>query len=325
MLPAAAVYLAEGYWRVGDESAADRAMNLALWAADRQGSNHCLLEAMQLFPSTLTRRLDAESSSESDWHRLGRALIARDVTFECHVGALLEVRDFGGIEIRIDGEVVRPQIRKSAELLVFLAGQPDRSATREQLLNALFEGRRTESSSSYLRQAVRWLREILPDEESVEGIDGQIRIRPDLRMVTESGQFRRTVAEAASLARRERYRVLCDALSIASRGPFAAGVKSSWAEERRRELDSLVIDVRCSVAELAFAEADYQAAAAQLNHVLRLDPFRESMWRLAMRLADANGNADGVLGAYRGCEVALSELGTKPDAATARLLRDLRR
>ncbi|MFD1232289.1 BTAD domain-containing putative transcriptional regulator [Pseudonocardia benzenivorans] len=325
MLPAAAVYLAEASWRLGDENAADRAMNVALDAADRQGSRQSLLQAIELFPSTLSRRLDAESSCESDWHRLGRALIARDVELDHHVGASIEIADFGEIEVRVDGRLVRPQIKKSAELLVFLAHQPDRSATRDQLLDALFEGRRTESSSSYLRQAVRWLREVLPGEDGVEGVGRKIRINSDLRLMSESEHFKRVVAEASSLRGTARYRVLLGALDIAARGPFAAGVKSRWAEERRRDLDAVLVDVRCSVAELAFADGDHHAAAAHLGLVLRLDPYRESMWRLAMRLADANGDADGVLAAYRSCELALQDLGTGPDTATAKLFRGLRR
>jgi len=59
-LPTAAVYLAEAYWRAGDEDASDQAADLALDAAQRQGSNHLLLQALDDVPAVPTRRLDAE-------------------------------------------------------------------------------------------------------------------------------------------------------------------------------------------------------------------------------------------------------------------------
>ena len=45
-LPTAAVYLAEAEWRAGNEDAADRAADIALGAAQRQGSNHILMQAL---------------------------------------------------------------------------------------------------------------------------------------------------------------------------------------------------------------------------------------------------------------------------------------
>src|SRR3954454_7008170 len=76
-LPTAAVYLAEAEWRAGDEEAADKAADLALDAARRQGSNHLLLQALADFPAVASRRIDAEAGADSPWHELGRALIAQ--------------------------------------------------------------------------------------------------------------------------------------------------------------------------------------------------------------------------------------------------------
>ena len=56
-----------------------------------------------------------------------------------------------------------------------------------------------------------------------------------------------------------------------------------------------------------------------------LDPYREAAWRLQMRLASAVGDEDRVIGAFRGCERALAELGARPAGATRHLLDALRR
>jgi hypothetical protein len=43
-----------------------------------------------------------------------------------------------------------------------------------------------------------------------------------------------------------------------------------------------------------------------------------------MRIAQARGDGDGVLRAYRGCEPAMAELGTAPAQSTTALLDGLR-
>jgi DNA-binding SARP family transcriptional activator len=88
---------------------------------------------------------------------------------------------------------------------------------------------------------------------------------------------------------------------------------------------SVVQEARHDAAEIAFATGHYRQAARLVRDVLRADPFRESAWRLEMRIADALGDQDRVIAAYRACERALTELGTQPTATTVQLLKDLRR
>ena len=58
--------------------------------------------------------------------------------------------------------------------------------------------------------------------------------------------------------------------------------------------------------------------------MLAEDPYRERGWRLAMKIASAVGDADGVIAAYRGCAAALRELPTDPSLATRALFDRLR-
>lgn len=326
-LPAAAVYLAEAEWRLDNEEAADQAMDLALDSAERQGSNYALLEALAEFPSVLSRRLDAEPTADSPWHGLGRALMGRGVCLGEPLGAALHLREFGRMRIEVDGVEVRPRLKKSYELLAYLAHCPEHQASRDALLRALFGARQDASSASYLRQAIRWLREVLPDEGRgiIEVAGGTVRLVGRAMISTESEQFERLVTRAAVLRGRDRYSVLLRALAIPEAGQYFSGVRAPWAEDRRQELDAAILDAKCAVAELAFEHGDYQQAVALVDVVLRDDPYRESIWRLSMRLADAVGDADGVIGAYRRCERALGELGTNPCPTTSRLLDDLRR
>ncbi|NMO89396.1 BTAD domain-containing putative transcriptional regulator [Actinomycetospora sp. TBRC 11914] len=326
-LPAAAVYLAEAAWRSGDEDGADAAADVALAAARGQGSVHGLLSALAEFPDVLARRLDLEVDADSPWHELGRALRTRVEGLDDLIGSAVHVAEFGRTAITLDGREVKPRLAKSVELLAHLATRGDAEAVgRPELLGALFEGRRDESATSYLRQAILHLRKVLPDVVgTVDGSPGALRLCPGVRVTTESRRVVALVAQATTRRGEERLRLLLDALELVDRGPYLPGLRSAWVEERRLQLAEITKDVRFEAAEAAFATGGLRRAEELLDEVLRADPAREAGWRLRMRLAHAHGDPDRVLAAYRSCERALGELGAQPSATTVALLRDLRR
>ncbi|SHK43294.1 transcriptional activator domain-containing protein [Pseudonocardia thermophila] len=325
-LPAAAVYLSEAAWRAGDEDTADAAADAALEAARGQGSRHILLNALAEFPDVLARRLDLELTADSEWHELGRALTARVSGLREVIGAAVHVAEFGRTAVILNGQEVKPRLAKSVELLAFLANRGEREqVTRPQLLDALFEGRRDESTSSYLRQAILHLRKAVPDVLETDGSPGVVRLASRVRVTTESKRVVALLAQAQVRTGAERLDLLLEALAIAGRGEYLPGIRSRWALERRAQLAEILKDVQFQAAEAAYATGSFQKAEELLAPVLRADPTREAAWRLQMRLAHAVGDSDRVLSAYRSCEGALRELGTTPSATTCALVRDLRR
>jgi DNA-binding SARP family transcriptional activator len=324
-LPTAAVYLAEAEWRAGDEEAADRAADLALWAARRLQSNHLLLQAMADFPAVVSRRIDAEPGPDSPWHDLGRGLLARGVSVEARMRGSVELRDFGGCAIVVNGEETRPRIAKSCELLAYLVTRPGAQAGRDELLDALFDGRADESTRAYLRQAVRWLRHVLPEGRVLVGQRGRVRLGEEIVVTSDSIRFEAQLAEAARLQGAARHSATGDALAIYDQGEYLPDIRSGWAEERRRQLAELATDARFDFAELAFAAGRYDDAERLSDEVLRADPLRETAWRLKMHIANALGDEDRVLRAYHGCERALARLGATPSRGTRQLIERLRR
>jgi DNA-binding SARP family transcriptional activator len=324
-LPTAAVYLAEAAWRSGDEDAADRAADLALAAAAKQGSNHLFLQALADFPAVVARRIDAEPETRSPWHDLGRALLAQGVTVDPRFGALLELEEFGRKALMVNGTVVRPRIAKAYEVVAYLAAQPDQTASRDELLDALFDGRADASARAYLRQAFHRLREVLPAGVELTVETSRVALGADAAIRSESGRVEAHLAQAARLRGEERLQATLDAVALLERGEYLPGVRTVWAQERRRHLDAVGADARFEAAELAFAAGRYHDAERLVAAVLRDDPYREAAWRLQMRLASAVGDEDRVIGAFRGCERALAELGARPAGATRHLLDALRR
>jgi DNA-binding SARP family transcriptional activator len=320
-LPTAAVYLAEAEWRAGDEAAADRAADIALEGAHAQGSNHLLLQALADFPAVVSRRIDAEPGADSPWHAIGRALIAQGAALHAVVRSSVELREFGRSQIVVDGTPRQPRIGKTYELLALLLTRPGERVERDELLDALFDGRADDSTRAYLRQAIRWLRQALGSQEAVVAEEGRVWLGEAVEVAGESTRFQLLLAEASRLQGVERLEATLDALAIADRGEYLPAARSRWADERRQELGALAVDARLEAAELAFDAGRLEDAERLAAQVLAAEPFREAAWRLRMRLADALGAADGVIRAYQECERALAELGMEP-SPTTRALRD---
>jgi DNA-binding SARP family transcriptional activator len=323
-LPGAAVMLAEAEWRAGNEEESDRAADIALEAAENQGSRHQLLQALGMYPAVLSRRLDAEPSGDSAWHELGRALVAQGGTTQMQSGHGVLLREFGGAEILVDGEPVKAKIGKSYALLAYLAAHGSAPAGRDELLAALFEDS-GDSARSYLRQAIRRLRDCLPDRAGLEVADGAVRLAGDVNVSSESVRFEQRLAEAARMEDAARLEATREALETYARGPYLQKIGAPWVDERRAYLERLATDARYEAAELAFGLGDIERAVELTDTVLADDPYREAAWRLRMRLASALGHEDRVIDAFHGCESALGELGASPSTATRRLLDSLRR
>ena len=323
-LPTAAIYLAEAQSRTGGEDAADAAADVAVGAADRQGSNHILLQALADFPAVAARRLDAESGADSRWHEIGRALMAQSGAIGAALSTTVELVEFGRRAILVNGDEVKPRIAKSYELLSFLAARPTDRAQREELLEALFGERRTDSVRAYLRQAIHQLREALPEGTLiVEG--GTVKLSDDAGLSNESGVLEQRLAKAARLQGADRLSLTLEALAIYDRGEYLPGPRGTWGDERQQHLSELAAEARYQAAVLSFGEGRYDHAARLTDQVLRADPYREAAWRLSMRIAQAQGDEDGVLRAYQGCEAALADLRAVPAASTRQLLEKLRR
>jgi len=109
------------------------------------------------------------------------------------------------------------------------------------------------------------------------------------------------------------------AVSVARRG-FLAGDDGSWVEERRRDLERLLIRALDGYAEVALAISQATLAIEAAHEALRLDPLREPAWRSLMRGHEALGNRPEALAAFHRLKAQLREdLGVSPSAETEAL------
>jgi DNA-binding SARP family transcriptional activator len=172
---------------------------------------------------------------------------------------------------------------------------------------------------------VHQLREALSSELTIVSQGGSISLEGPSNVTSESARLERMLSEAARLQGDERLAATLRALETVEQGEYLPGVGSDWVQGRREHLAQLAGDARLVAAELAFASGSYGDATRLVDAILERDPFREGAHRLQMRIANAIGDEDRVIAAYRRCELTLSELGIAPSSSTRQLLDALRR
>jgi len=109
------------------------------------------------------------------------------------------------------------------------------------------------------------------------------------------------------------------AVAVARRG-FLPGEDGGWVEERRRDLERLLVRALDGYAEAALAIGQPTLAVEAAHEALRRDPLREPSWRALMRGHEALGNRPEALAAFHRLKAQLrEELGVSPSAETEAL------
>ena len=323
-VPTAACYLAEAHWRLGEEDASDESAALAISVAEERGSVHLLLIALADVPAVAVRGADTEPGRLSRWRELTASLAnGRRVTAAGRVPRLT-LADLGPPELRLDGEIVTPRLRKSVELLAYLLTRPGQEAGRQELLDALFDSGNEAAERSYLRQALYRLREVLPDELSPTVRGDRFRLPGPEVVSSGAADALAAFTQAAHQDGEARLDTLTVALARTERGRYLHGLSGDWVEARRAELDEAIGRARLDLAKVAFRLGRYREAIASVDAVLRLDPYREQAWLLRLTLAQASGDDDQVLALYQRYVATMDKLAVPPSAQVRRLVTRLR-
>jgi DNA-binding SARP family transcriptional activator len=226
--------------------------------------------------------------------------------------------------LQLDGETVTPRLRKSVELLAYLLASPDHEAGRQELVDALFDSDNEAAGRSYLRQALYRLREVLPDDLSPTVRGDRFRLPgPDL-VSSSAAEVLAAFAQADHQDKEARLDTLTVALARTERGTYLSGLSGDWVEARRDEIDEWIARARLDLAKVAFRLGRYREAIANVEAVLRLDPYREQAWLLRLTLAQASGNDDHVLALYQRYVATMEKLAVPPSAQVRRLVTRLR-
>ena len=102
------------------------------------------------------------------------------------------------------------------------------------------------------------------------------------------------------------------------------GSYEPWVEEQASYFREQFIRVLNGLAKLAVSEKQWASALKYAEEILKLDPYREDLHRLTMRVLSAQGKPAAVKRHFESMQELLKqELGIEPGAETKRLYKEL--
>ncbi|HXO29988.1 MAG TPA: BTAD domain-containing putative transcriptional regulator [Thermoanaerobaculia bacterium] len=256
----------------------------------------------------------------------GAVGLAGVTALEATVRHAYRVRLFGGPTVRqltADGErEVGWKLRRSFQVLAFLASSPDLQAGREELEEAVWpsDGERTidrnfHPTLSHLRRALERQRGgSVPQPLLFRA--GIYRLNPEIEWHIDLQDFNRLVVEGRELIARREDGAAADCWQGAwklYRGPFLQGYYQAWVMSRREACQQAYVELLRDLGDLSMRLERSEDALDSYRAVLLEDPLQERTHLAVMRLYAAQGRRDLVRRQYeRLCTLLLDELGVEP-------------
>lgn len=211
-----------------------------------------------------------------------------------------------------------------SQLIVALALNPG-GLLNHQLRALLGADQRHPKPADSLRQLIARTRRALgraaDNREWLEHLGhGRYALHPDAWV--DWREFDRLTADGIE---RADARPLSEALSLIRGEPFT-GCYYWWLEpELAESVTARIVATAETLAALALAAGDAQAAVRAARIGLAADPSAEQLWRAVMRAEHAAGNLAGVRGAWGRCLDVVSEVAVdgQPDSATSAVYSEL--
>jgi DNA-binding SARP family transcriptional activator len=228
-------------------------------------------------------------------------------------GLELHLRTFGTVRVCIANEPVRIALAKSLEMLVWLA--LNGPASREQIMDALWDGSNEQRHIEYFKVSVRRLRAALSEHPMV-GFNpltfetGRYALNPEFRVDMDAVHLESGLRQPAPEA-------VLNTLEVYN-GDFLREIESLWAEEARSRYRELALSaVRAAARTLE--STDPRAAMDAYRRLTIIEPLEEDAYLDAIRCGRASGDTHATWVAYTEYRQMLDrEYGRKPDPALRR-------
>jgi DNA-binding SARP family transcriptional activator len=217
--------------------------------------------------------------------------------------------------------------RQGRLLFVYLAAHRVRTATRDELVEALWQGSAPAGADSALSALLSKLRRVVPA--------GMLEGRSELRLVLPSDAWVDIEAAAAAIHEAESAVARGDWKSAWAPARIAYSIGSrtllptedlSWIEERRRWLDDVRVRAHECIALTGLCLGGPELAAAERSGkaLVEAAPYREVGYRLLMEALGARGETAEALRVYERLRLQLrDELGIAPSAESQAVHRRL--
>ena len=236
---------------------------------------------------------------------------------------MLEIRLFGGLQIRLDGAPVSGFISaKAPALLAYLACE-QRPCLRDELAALLWGELPEADAKNNLRQVLSNLRKRLGAHLRITRVDAALDTA--VPCFLDTAEFEQCVPDCADLAQLETAVALY-------RGDFMAGVVlrdaprfEEWLLARRARYRETALYAWHRLTEQYLRRRAYGRAIDGAARLLELAPWREEAHRQLMRALFYSGQRAAALTCYESCRRVLAEeLGVSPSGETVLLYERIR-
>jgi SARP family transcriptional regulator, regulator of embCAB operon len=215
--------------------------------------------------------------------------------------------------VRVENELPGRQGRL---LLAYLVLNRDRPATRSELIEALWPGELPRDPADALAAVLSKLRSTLGNRYLDGRSELTLVLPPGADVDVERAATAAHQAESAC-AQADWTRAWSRALTaqLVARRTLLADYEAPWIDERRRDLESILVrSLECYArACLGLGGGELNAAERTARQLVRMVPLRESGYGLLMEALAAQGNVAEALVVYETLRQRLrDELGTSP-------------
>ncbi len=219
------------------------------------------------------------------------------------------------------------RLRRSFQVLAYLASSPGLEAGREELIEAVWptEGERTiernfHPTLSHLRRALEAGRK--DDVQPLLFRGGVYRLNPEITWEIDTHDFTSLVEKGRQLSDRDDLAAAADAWRQAwslYRGPFLQGHYEAWVTARREIYQRQQMEMLRDLGDLYLRLERPDEAMDAYRSILVEDPLQERIHVALMQVYANQGRRDMVRRQYdRLCTLLLEELGLEPLVETTR-------
>lgn len=222
--------------------------------------------------------------------------------------------------------------RRARDIFCYIATSKHRRAAKDLLIDTFWPDEDPAVVEKNFHPTISHIRKALNSRQAFKQNfivfrDGSYQLNPELSYFIDAEEFDRLVADAEAAKREndpDRLRASLEAAYALNRGEFMPAVYDDWAEERRNYYAEQLARVTSALAKHSLTDRRLGDAQKYAAEVLRLDPYREDMHRLIMKVLAAQGKPAAVKKHFDTMRSLLkNELGIDPSAQTQRLASEL--
>ena len=222
--------------------------------------------------------------------------------------------------------------RRARDIFCYIATRKYRRVPKDVLIEAFWGDEDFDAIEKNFHPTISHIRKALNSRQAFKQNfivfrDGAYQLNPEFSYRIDTEDFVNFIAAAETAKKSDDSDALRKNLESAYqlyRGEFMDGLYEDWAEEQRpfyREQFSRVLN---ALAKLSVSDKRWTDALKFANEILAIDPYREDLHRLVMKVLAAQSKPAAVKKHYEDIQELLKqELGIEPAAQTRKLFKEL--